>query len=271
MKELQLYSIRRIDIRQSELNCPDLKLLLTIAHNYFGSTVKNNITPLIDISKFDDEIHILLGHPTLTISEARKINDDIINYLVTETDNVNFIKYCIHCTADICYVPEFRKIKNYSRLLFERDFINSNNAENVRISIISPDDTTPVNANNSWKDYRQIAVDDITFEIEEAILFNKDHALTLFEMVLDTETLQIKDDIKDIIIHCDAGISRSAAVRLFLSQLNNKQKATNVDRSSDAFFNRHIFITLRKTYDDLCVEKNLPLYHSQLKKTSQAV
>jgi len=60
-------------------------------------------------------------------------------------------------------------------------------------------------------DYLNLKFSDIEKEKKGEILFNEDHAKKIFELIN-----KVKNKAEILIIHCQAGISRSGAVGLFL-------------------------------------------------------
>ncbi len=104
---------------------------------------------------------------------------------------------------------------------------------------------------HKWKHFVRVEFHDIdvdkkrdrvldSAEIDEYTLFNIHHACKIIEFVQN-----IKDDIVSLVVHCHAGISRSAAVALFFSEIYG----LNIAPGDSDLYNRTVYRVLSNTYD----------------------
>ena len=66
---------------------------------------------------------------------------------------------------------------------------------------------------------------------------------------------QYKNRVNTIFIHCLMGVSRSAAIALFLEEYLNNNFIEDTSRSNYSLYNRHIYSTLHK-----CIQKEFYTY-----------
>lgn len=85
----------------------------------------------------------------------------------------------------------------------------------VMISITEPDRIIEFKENEFRKDILRLQFDDIDIPTEPYQLFTKEQAIEIFEF------FDKNKDIKDFVIHCYAGLSRSAAVCAALAKIYN--------------------------------------------------
>lgn len=116
-------------------------------------------------------------------------------------------------------------------------FLEMNN-EAVAISIIT-NESEKFDLNPAWSDSIQLEFEDA--DDRNPNCFSKDQADLLFNFI----SKNIRK--KSIIIHCTAGVSRSAAVALFIEEcmLGNE---IELHRSSYYNYNRHVFKLLRNKW-----------------------
>ncbi len=125
-------------------------------------------------------------------------------------------------------------------------FLEMNN-EAVAISIIT-DESEKFDLNPAWSDSIQLEFEDA--DDSNPNCFSEEQAEILFNFIN-------KNRNKKLIIHCTAGVSRSAAVALFIEEylLGNQ---IELHRSSYCNYNRHVFKLLRNEWvQDQIEYKNL--------------
>lgn len=157
-------------------------------------------------------------------------------------------------------------IKNVSKQSFLMEYNNNPTMGNsLAISIVNTNDSDEelVSLSSVWDKSAQLVFDDINQETMGFQLFTKDNALTILNAVLD-DGLSVSSRYEHIIIHCTAGVSRSAAIALFLNQLYAGVKITELARNGWLCFNSKVFWVLLEAYDELCVTKRLPTYMERL-------
>lgn len=160
-------------------------------------------------------------------------------------------------------------ILNVSRDLFKGRYNKNPPQNSLAISIMNSSDNLLdyFEFDLGWRSTLRLIFDDIsdpTLEGPEYQLFSKYHAERILEATLDPDTLEVKA-YNDIIIHCTAGVSRSAAVSLFLNQLKSKNVITDLSRFNFQCYNRLVFSILLDTYNDLADKKSLPYYHERIR------
>lgn len=153
-------------------------------------------------------------------------------------------------------------IKNFSKAQFIRDYNSAPPLHSACISIGNSTDTEEdsFKLSNVWCVTQKLIFDDIDNHVHDFILFNKTHAIQIIDSML-TPNLLVNDDFQHIIVHCTAGVSRSAGVVLFLLQLRERTIITNLNQNSLSGYNRRVYNTLVETYNDLATERSLPLYY----------
>lgn len=92
---------------------------------------------------------------------------------------------------------------------------------------------------NGWLDFIRFRFDDITREYENLVLFSEEMAEQLYDFLL----FHMNDRI---IIHCDAGISRSVAIGVFLR--DNFNRNILIDCGTDMFANSLVSSLLRRVH-----------------------
>jgi predicted protein tyrosine phosphatase len=87
-------------------------------------------------------------------------------------------------------------------------------------------------------------------------LFDQEHVLKIFEFLKKYEA-----SVDEVVVHCEAGISRSAAVSKFIATVYGLQFPENY-----SIYNKHVFSTLMRLYGEAFYDKgilpreNLPAY-----------
>lgn len=117
----------------------------------------------------------------------------------------------------------------------------------IIISISTPNDNTPVFANNPHiKDIFRMSFYDITYDVPE---YNapKEHDFIGLKHFIDMH----KNNIDGIIVHCDAGISRSAGCAMAIAEYINCENVVK---------NSHKFRPNYTVYD--CTRKELGIYNN---------
>lgn len=157
-------------------------------------------------------------------------------------------------------------IKNVSRASFIRDYNSNPPPNSLCISIMNTEDLLEdyFTLSSEWATRLRFTFDDISEELEGYQLFDYQRACLLLKTVLD-EQLNIKSEFKDIIIHCTAGVSRSAAVALFLNQLHHKTIITDLHRFGWTCYNRHVFSLLLEAYYFMAEETGQPNYLERIR------
>ena len=99
---------------------------------------------------------------------------------------------------------------------------------------------------SAWKDILRLEFDDADplhmngEEIKNYNLFNENHAISILKFLK-----KYQESAEDVIVHCEAGISRSAAVSKFIAYIYNLRFPEHY-----AIYNKHIFSTLLKIYGE---------------------
>ena len=119
-------------------------------------------------------------------------------------------------------------IQNFSQHNFLKLQSSIANSNSVAISIITkPNEVFALS--DKWKDSIQLIIPDDDFT-------DKTNQL---ENILDFINNNL--DAKNIYIHCYFGISRSAAINLFLREYLNQEVIQDLNRSGFSTHNRHIY------------------------------
>lgn len=109
------------------------------------------------------------------------------------------------------------------------------------ISIRSPGKS--VTLQSGWKDILILTFDDITEPREPFIAFNEDHARAILHFVKN-------HGHSSFFIHCEAGLSRSAAVAAVLSELFQVKEISTLTGRRAEFPNGLIMRTFHKLFWD---------------------
>ena len=106
-------------------------------------------------------------------------------------------------------------------------------------SVISISGLRPANLKEGWHSVLRLEFDDIDTEEEPYILFNEAHANRIIEFVTE-----VRDghEIEGILVHCQAGISRSAAVAKWIAE---RYQLPFPNKYS--LYNKHVYRVLRST------------------------
>lgn len=96
--------------------------------------------------------------------------------------------------------------------------------------------------NESWNRSLQLVFED-TDDIEDPKCFNEDHAKQILDFIINN-----LDDIANLQIHCLMGISRSAAIALFINENILNNLIPDLAKSAYVNYNRHIYSTLVRVY-----------------------
>lgn len=158
-------------------------------------------------------------------------------------------------------------IKNVSRDFFTRDYNPSPPLNSLCISIMNSSDTLEeyFPLSDDWSARIRLTFDDINEPVDNLSVFTYDQAVLILKAVLD-ENLEIKSEYDNIIIHCTAGVSRSAAVALFLNQLKHHTTITDLTRHGWACFNSYVLVTLLEAYYFMAEELGLPQYLERIRQ-----
>jgi predicted protein tyrosine phosphatase len=106
------------------------------------------------------------------------------------------------------------------------------------ISIWCSDDEVDIDA-GMWTNVFVIAFDDITYPMEGLVLFSETHAKYIREI-----SSRI-DKYDAIYIHCQAGISRSVAVAMYIAQKQGREIILK-DVDTLEHYNVHVYNTLAR-------------------------
>lgn len=102
------------------------------------------------------------------------------------------------------------------------------------ISLNYPGETADV---EQWDDRLILHFDDIDTPVAGLVMFSIDDALKIIGAIDSSE--------KDVVVHCTAGLSRSAGVtRWLLDHRNFEYMSLPGSNETLRFFNRHVFRTL---------------------------
>ena len=117
------------------------------------------------------------------------------------------------------------------------------------ISIIDPgSEEIKLRTNPFTMGVLRMAFHDLDKPIVGYDLFSKEEAKQILDFINS-----IKNKIDLIIVNCEAGISRSAAVACSLSKILNGEDTWLIKRYN--LYNRHIYNTIMSTYQDQQEEK----------------
>ena len=113
----------------------------------------------------------------------------------------------------------------------------------VAVVSINNSHDSPVNLYGTWEAVLRLSFDDIIEERHEEygrgyVLFSEEVAHTVVSFVRAHQNF-------DFVVHCAAGISRSVAVGMFISQLYEAELKTHATPDT-SHHNSHVLRTLRK-------------------------
>jgi len=104
------------------------------------------------------------------------------------------------------------------------------------ISISCPKDV--VHLSNLWRNKLELKFHDIDFPEDDKVIFNEDH----YDQIMNFLN-SIENSVENIVVHCHAGISRSAAVAMFIADIYRLNFNTNY-----TLYNKYIYTTCKKLY-----------------------
>ena len=131
------------------------------------------------------------------------------------------------------------KIKHYSALAIKEAIPEPNS---ILISIAGRENYFP-QVQAGYKNILKLAFHDIKRELKGFTLFDENHAKQIINFV--TSNLPIDT----IYLNCEAGISRSAAIRVFLHEILNREFIGN--KHPCALYNKHVYSVLKTAYKNL--------------------
>lgn len=159
-------------------------------------------------------------------------------------------------------------IKNVSKDLFLRDYNDGtfDKSKSLCISIVNSEDTLEdrFSLSEEWLSRLRVTFDDIDVQVGDYTLFSSAIASLIIRVTLDSD-LNVKSEYEAIIVHCTAGVSRSAAIALFLNQLQRGFVITDLNRFGWSCYNRHVFRLLIEAYNSAANTLNLPSYMERLR------
>lgn len=124
----------------------------------------------------------------------------------------------------------------YNRIEFVSKKIAENITPNKDWIIISINDPLSIaNLKEGWLDILPLTFNDINIKIDDYLVFNKDDAGKIIDFVE-----KYKEEGSVIIVHCYAGISRSAAVAKFIAEKYNLKFNHNY-----FLYNKLVYTTLK--------------------------
>jgi hypothetical protein len=112
------------------------------------------------------------------------------------------------------------------------------------VSIISSAEG-PAMLQEGWQSVLRIKFDDVDSPCQDLVAFSPLHGLDLFEYL---RQLSANDNINGLVVHCTMGISRSAAVALFASELLGwpcYKGSREVTTLTWPHYNRHVYRMLK--------------------------
>lgn len=108
------------------------------------------------------------------------------------------------------------------------------------ISITDPDREEAQLYPHAWEGVLRLKFHDVDYQVGQSyILFNKDHAKQVMSFLAKHES-----DVDSVLAHCEAGISRSAAVSKFVAYVYGLQFPENY-----MLYNKHVFRVLVELYN----------------------
>lgn len=130
-------------------------------------------------------------------------------------------------------------IKHYSALAI-KDIVPYPNT--ILISIAGREKDFP-QVQNGYRNILRIAFHDIKGPLKGFTLFDESHARQIINFV------QRNMPVEHIKIHCEAGISRSSAVRVFLHEIFSGEFIGN--KQPCDLHNKHVYKVLKSAYKNL--------------------
>lgn len=116
------------------------------------------------------------------------------------------------------------------------------------ISIIHPQQATPFH-HDEWNGITELLFDDVTMQAKGLVLFNQSHAKEVVRVA--------SQDYRHIVVHCEAGMSRSAAVAKWISDNYDYELIMHPDGiGTDKYYNTLVYDVL-----DAYVGKSLRAYY----------
>lgn len=117
------------------------------------------------------------------------------------------------------------------------DNINYQHSNYIAISVVT-EEKDKFELNTNFKDSVQLVFGD------DENSFTKEQALQIINLVKNNQQT-------NIVVHCLMGISRSAAIALFLDEWLNQTYISDISRSRYVNYNRHVYTTLLKTFNEI--------------------
>jgi predicted protein tyrosine phosphatase len=111
-----------------------------------------------------------------------------------------------------------------------------NNWAVISIADVGADDAR---LQQGWHDVLRLGFDDIDHDDGEYVLCDEFHARAIIEFVERCND----EKVEGILVHCNAGISRSAAVAKWISERHGLNFPAEYDQ-----YNKHVYITLIEAY-----------------------
>jgi|SRR5271157_1870066 len=111
--------------------------------------------------------------------------------------------------------------------------------ENMALISIMDGSSTDFNFLKKWKNVLSLTFDDVDVQIYDYILFSEEQAKMILKFIE-----QLPKIVDVIVVHCWAGISRSAAVAKFLSEYYH----TTDFPSRYELYNKLVYSTLKKVW-----------------------
>lgn len=131
-------------------------------------------------------------------------------------------------------------IKHHSQFSFKSNETILANSNSLAISIITkPEEQYTLSTN--WKNSLQIICPDDSTTNKDAI------AKDIYNFI----QTNFDETVKEIHIHCYMGVSRSAAVSLFLHEYLNEQTVRDLKKGNYTLYNRHLYSSLLNTFHPL--------------------
>lgn len=139
----------------------------------------------------------------------------------------------------VCSKLEFIDIMKYNNL-------NSTNIEEIKNSIFIEINNTGDNSyfENNLDNVLILTFDDLTYEVSDYKLFDKNQALEIIKFVEKFK------DRKNLFIRCSAGISRSGAVALWINDYLKQDYFEFKKDNNHIQPNNYIYNLLKKTYNE---------------------
>jgi predicted protein tyrosine phosphatase len=102
---------------------------------------------------------------------------------------------------------------------------------------------------DAWRDVLRLKFHDVEPELDgyDYVIFSHDDVKKIFDFLKKHE-----DEIDEVVVHCEAGISRSAAVSKFIAVIYGLEFPENY-----MLYNRNIFSTLMRLYGEAFYDKGI--------------